>query len=62
MPLGYTYALAEIACDFAFRLPQRDRQRLAAVCRAITDQPNRKGDYTTRDHNGRVLQNLLIDD
>ncbi|MEO5959507.1 MAG: hypothetical protein ABIR80_10340 [Opitutaceae bacterium] len=62
MSPGYIYVLGEIACDFAFRLPPRERHRLAAACRVLASQPHREGDYITRDRNGRVLQNLLIDD
>jgi hypothetical protein len=62
MSPGYTYVLGEIACDFAFRLPPRERQRLAVACRMLARHPQRQGDYITRDDTGRVLQNLLIDD
>jgi hypothetical protein len=62
MPDGYTYALAEAASEYAFRLPRREQRRLAKVCRLLADTPHRLGAYSTTDEVGRVLQNLTVDD
>ena len=62
MAAGYSYVLAEAAGEFAFRLSRREQRRLAAACRQLAGHPFREGDYVTRDHLGRVLQNLLVDD
>jgi hypothetical protein len=62
MSAGYSYVLSEVASAFAFRLPRTEQQRLATACRLLASLPHREGDYTTTDHTGRVLQNLLIED
>ena len=62
MAAGYSYVLAEAASNFAFHLPRREQQRLAAVCRFLASNPAREGDYLTSDRTGRILQNLLVDD
>jgi hypothetical protein len=62
MSAGYSYVLSEVASAFAFRLPRAEQQRLATACRLLASMPHSEGDYTTTDHTGRVLQNLLIDD
>ncbi|HXC02521.1 MAG TPA: hypothetical protein VNU49_07690 [Opitutaceae bacterium] len=43
-------------------MPRAEQQRLATACRLLASMPHSEGDYTTTDHTGRVLQNLLIDD
>jgi hypothetical protein len=62
MSAGYSYVLSEIASAFAFRLPPAEQQRLTRACRLLANLPHRDGDYTTIDHTGRILQNLLVDD
>lgn len=62
MAAGYSYVLTEAAGDFVFRLPRREQQRIAVVFRLLASAPHREGDYVTRDHTGRILQNLLVDD
>jgi len=62
MPPAYTYTLSEAAADFAFHLPRKEQQRLARACRSLASTPSRRGDYVTRDHSDRPLQNLLLDD
>jgi hypothetical protein len=62
MGLGYSYALSEQACEFAFRLPRAEQRRLARSFRLLASLPLQTGDYTTTDDAGRVLQNILIDD
>ena len=59
---GYTYALAEAASEYAFRLSKREQQRVAKICRTLAGSPQRLGSYTTSDQTGRSLQNLLMDD
>lgn len=62
MAISYSYVLAETAGEFAFRLPRREQQRLAKICRLLASLPSTEGDYVTKDHTGRALQNLLVDD
>ena len=62
MATSYTYVLAETAGEFAFRLPRHEQQRLAKVCRVLASLPFPEGDYVTKDHDGRFLQNILIED
>jgi hypothetical protein len=62
MPSAYTYVLAETASEYAFRLPPAEQARLARILRLLATTPNRSGDYRTTAQDGRVLQNLLLDD
>ena len=62
MATGYSYVLAEVAGEFAFRLPRQEQRRLASICRQPVVDPFAEGDYIAQDHTGRVLQNLLVED
>lgn len=39
MAAGDSHALAEVAGAFASRLPRRDSQRIASLCRQLTANP-----------------------
>lgn len=57
-----SYVLAEVAGEFAFRLPRREQQRLTIICRQLAGDPFGEGDYVTKDQTGRALQNRLLED
>jgi len=54
--------LSEAASEYAFRLPPAEQKRLARILRLLASDPNRSGDYLTTGEDGRIMQNLLVED
>jgi hypothetical protein len=62
MSSSYSYVLSEAASEYAFRLPSAEQMRLARILRSLANTPNRPGDYLTTGDDGRIMQNLLVED